>query len=169
MELNNLKIKKPIIIIGCPRSGTSLLFTILSASKHLWSLYRESNDIWENFYKFTHKEFKNELLTQEDLNEESKSFLLKEFHKYSFNNYYLGYVLREYLLKNDSLKPLSMPILQANLLYKNLLVKEYRLVEKTPKNCFRISFMNKLFNDCRFIFLKRDGRSNINSLIEGWK
>ena len=61
-----------------------------------------------------------------------------------------------------------MPITQANLLYKNLMVKEYRFVEKTPKNCFRIPFINKLFDDCKFIFLKRDGRSNINSLIEGW-
>ena len=167
--MNNLRIKKPVIIIGCPRSGTSLLFTILSASKHLWSLYRESNDIWDSFYKFTGKKFKNELLAQEDLIGDSKNFLLKEFHKYSFNNYYMGYFLREYMLKNDSLKPLFMPILQANLLYKNLLVKEYRLVEKTPKNCFRISFINKLFDDCKFIFLKRDGRSNVNSLIEGWK
>lgn len=160
----DLIIKKPVIIIGCPRSGTSLLFTILSTSKHLWSLYRESNDIWENFYRFTGKEFKNEVLTDEDLSEESRGFLLKEFHKYSFNNYYIGY-----LLKNSLLKPLSMLITQANLLYKNLLIKEYRLVEKTPKNCFRISFINKLFGDCKFIFLKRDGRSNINSLIEGWK
>ncbi len=164
-----LIIKKPVIIIGCPRSGTSLLFTILSTSSHLWSLYRESTDIWENFYRFTGKEFKNEVLTHEDLNEESKNFLLKEFHRYSFNNYYLGYFLREYILKKSSLKTLSIPITEANLLYKNLLVKEYRLVEKTPKNCFRISFINKLFDDCKFIFLKRDGRSNINSLIEGWR
>ncbi len=166
--MTNLKIKKPLIIIGCPRSGTSLLFTILSTSRHLWSLYRESNDIWENFYKFTHKEFKNEVLTHKDLDEESKKYLLNEFHKYSFNNYYIGYFLREYLLKNDSMKALSIPITQMNLLYKYLMKKEYRLVEKTPKNCFRISFINKLFDDCKFVFLKRDGRSNINSLIEGW-
>ena len=167
--MNNLSFKKPVIIVGCPRSGTSLLFTILSSSKHLWSLYRESNDIWENFYKFADKKFKNEVLTSGDLNEESKNFLLKEFHKYSFNNYYIGYFIREYLLKNSSLKTLSIPITQVNLLYKRLLAKEYRLVEKTPKNCFRISFINKLFDDCKFIFLKREGRSNINSLIEGWR
>ena len=165
----SLKIKKPVIIIGSPRSGTSLLFTILSTSKHLWSLYRESNAIWDNFYKFTGKEFKNEVLTGVDLTDESKTFLLTEFHKYSVNNYYLGCFVREYLQKNGLLGSLSVPITQANLLYKNLLLKEYRLVEKTPKNCFRISFINKLFDDCKFIFLKRDGRSNINSLIEGWK
>ena len=167
--MTNPRIKEPVIIIGCPRSGTSLLFTILSSSKHLWSLYRESNNIWGNFYQFTNKEFKDEALTQEDLNEETKSFLLNEFHKYSLNNHYLGQILQEYLLKSTALRPFSIPFIQANLLYKNLFKKEYRLVEKTPKNCFRISFINKLFDNCKFVFLKRDGRSNINSLIEGWQ
>lgn len=164
-----LRIKKPLIIIGCPRSGTSLLFTILNTSRYLWSLYRESNDIWDRFYKFSGKEFKNEVLTEDDLTEDSKKFLLGEFHKYSFNNYPTAYLMREYILKKDSFKFLSSTVTQCNLLYKNFFKNEYRLIEKTPKNCFRISFMDKLFDDCKFIYLKRDGRSNINSLIEGWK
>ncbi len=164
--MEELKIKNPVIIIGCPRSGTSLLFTILSSSKHLWSLYQESNDIWEKFYRFSNKEFKNEVLTNKDLNSESKKFLLNEFHKYSFNNYCVGALLRKYASKHSSL---SFPVTTLNLLYKKLLLNEYRIVEKTPKNCFRISFIDRLFNNCKFIFLKRDGRANINSLIEGWE
>ena len=166
MELN---IKRPIIIIGCPRSGTSLLFRLLSTSKHLWSLYRESNDIWNKFYKLTDKDFKDETLTDTDLNEKSKAFILNEFHKHTLNNYRIGYITREYFLKNQDLNNIVNLITDINYLYKKLFVKEYRIVEKTPKNCFRISFINKLFDDCRFIFLQRDGRSNINSLIEGWK
>ena len=164
-----LKIKKPVIIIGCPRSGTSLLFRILSTSPYLWSLYRESNDIWNKFYQITQKEFKDEVLTERDLNEETKAVLLNEFHKHSLNIYNLGYLTREYLLKKKELNRMVDLVTNLNLFYKNLFVKEYRIVEKTPKNCFRISFINKLFDDCKFVFLKRDGRSNINSLIEGWK
>lgn len=166
--MNKLKIKEPVIIIGCPRSGTSLLFRILSSSRHLWSLYRESNDIWNSFYKKAKKEFKNEVLNSFDLNEELKTFLVNEFHKHTLNNYYLGYFIREYFLKKEPLKALLEPITRVNLLYKNIFLEEYRIVEKTPKNCFRISFINKLFQDCKFVFLKRDGKSNINSLIEGW-
>lgn len=165
--MKELQIRKPVIIIGCPRSGTSLLFRILSTSRHLWSLYRESNDIWSRFYKFTGKDFKDEVLTSNDLTGESKEFLIREFHKHALNNYYVGYFIREYLLKNDHNHSVDL-ISKANLFYKELFLKEYRIVEKTPKNCFRISFINKLFEDCKFIFLKRDGRSNINSLIEGW-
>ena len=44
-----------------------------------------------------------------------------------------------------------------------------RLLEKTPDNCLRIPFIQAVFPDASFIYLKRDGRANINSLIEGWK
>ncbi len=164
-----LKIKKPVIIIGCPRSGTSLLFRILSTSSYLWSLYRESEDIWNKFYRITQKEFKDEVLTERDLDEETKTILLNEFHKHSLNTYNFGYITREYLLKKKELNTVVDLITSVNLFYKNLFAREYRIIEKTPKNCFRISFINKLFDDCKFIFLKRDGRSNINSLIEGWQ
>lgn len=163
------KIIKPVIIIGCPRSGTSLLFRILSSSKHLWSLYRESNDIWEAFYKRVKKVLKDETLNELDLTEEQKNIFLNEFHKHTLNNYYLGYFTREFSLKREPLKPLLQITCELNFLYKKFFLKEYRILEKTPKNCFRISFINSLFEDCKFIYLSRDGRANISSLIEGWK
>jgi hypothetical protein len=165
----SLIIEKPVIIIGCPRSGTSLLFRILSSSPYLWSLYRESNDIWNAYFKLSGKKFNNEVLNEDDLNNELKAFLINQFHLNTLNHYYLGYIVREYLLKN---KPLNFSvdiIKKINIAYKNIFLSNYRIVEKTPKNCFRIPFINKLFNDCYFVFLKRDGRSNINSLMEGWK
>jgi hypothetical protein len=44
-----------------------------------------------------------------------------------------------------------------------------RLLEKTPENCLRLPFLLALFPDAQIIYLVRDGRSNVNSLIEGWK
>ena len=162
------KISKPVVIIGCPRSGTSLLFRILNTSKDLWSLYRESNDILYKFLNKFHKRNESDTLTGADLNNEEKSFLLNEFQKHSLNNFYLGYIIRENLLKHKFLSPSVELIASANFTIKKLFLKEYRLVEKSPRNCFRIEFINKLFEDCKFIFLKRDGRPNVNSLIEGW-
>ncbi len=43
-----------------------------------------------------------------------------------------------------------------------------RFVDKANQNCFRIPYLNKLFPDAFFVFVKRDGRDNINSLIHGW-
>ena len=45
---------------------------------------------------------------------------------------------------------------------------EKRLLEKTPENCLRLPFLLDLFPDARFIHLVRDGRNNVESLMEGW-
>jgi hypothetical protein len=44
-----------------------------------------------------------------------------------------------------------------------------RVLEKTPKNALRIPFFAKLFPDARFVFLWRDPRENLSSIIEAWK
>jgi hypothetical protein len=44
-----------------------------------------------------------------------------------------------------------------------------RLLEKTPENCLRLPFLLALFPDARILYLVRDGRANVNSLIEGWR
>ena len=47
--------------------------------------------------------------------------------------------------------------------------RRHRLIDKTPRNALRVGFVNALFPDARFLFLKRDGRENINSLINAWR
>lgn len=44
-----------------------------------------------------------------------------------------------------------------------------RLLDKTPRNALRVSFVDALFPDACFVFLKRDGRDNVNSLINAWR
>ncbi|HEY4444396.1 MAG TPA: sulfotransferase, partial [Steroidobacteraceae bacterium] len=43
------------------------------------------------------------------------------------------------------------------------------LLEKTPKNSLRIPFLRQVFPDARFIFLWRDPRENLSSIIEAWR
>lgn len=47
--------------------------------------------------------------------------------------------------------------------------KKHRLLDKTPRNALRVGFVDALFPEARFIYLKRDGRENINSLINAWR
>jgi hypothetical protein len=44
-----------------------------------------------------------------------------------------------------------------------------RLLEKTPKNALRIPFFLKAFPDARFIFLWREPRGNLGSIIDAWQ
>ena len=42
---------KPVFIIGSYRGGTSLLFRLLSESDEMWSMYRESNHLWQEYHR----------------------------------------------------------------------------------------------------------------------
>lgn len=44
-----------------------------------------------------------------------------------------------------------------------------RLIDKTPRNALRVPFIDTVFPDARYVFLQRDGRDNINSLINAWR
>jgi Sulfotransferase family/Aspartyl/Asparaginyl beta-hydroxylase len=44
-----------------------------------------------------------------------------------------------------------------------------RLLEKTPKNSLRIPFLLRAFPDAQFIFLWREPRANISSIMEAWR
>lgn len=43
------------------------------------------------------------------------------------------------------------------------------VVDKTCINVMRIPYLNQLFPNARYLFIHRDGRDNISSLMEGWR
>jgi hypothetical protein len=43
-----------------------------------------------------------------------------------------------------------------------------RFLEKTPKNALRIPFLASIFPDARFVFLWREPRGNLGSIIDAW-
>jgi Sulfotransferase family len=44
-----------------------------------------------------------------------------------------------------------------------------RFLDKTPRNSLRVEFIDSLFPDAQYVFLTRDGRENVNSLINAWR
>lgn len=170
-------IKNPVIIIGCPRSGTTMLFNILTQSKELYSLYRESWNVIRGAYfnGMLDPDAKDDVLTGEDLSDELKDYIRKGFHEYTVNKENLAFwTAQKFRLKAISShlpipNPFATLVTKANAFMKDKRNEEYRILEKTPRNCFRVDFMNKLFPDAKFVFISREGKSNISSLIEGWK
>jgi hypothetical protein len=43
------------------------------------------------------------------------------------------------------------------------------VLDKTCINTMRIPYLHKLFPEARFIFIHRDGRDNISSMMDGWR
>jgi Sulfotransferase family len=44
-----------------------------------------------------------------------------------------------------------------------------RYLDKAPRNCLRVPYLQALFPDALFVHLKRDGRAAVSSLITGWR
>jgi hypothetical protein len=44
-----------------------------------------------------------------------------------------------------------------------------RFVDKTPRNTLRLSYLDSLFPGARYVFISRDGRAVVSSLIVGWR
>lgn len=42
-------------------------------------------------------------------------------------------------------------------------------LDKTCINTLRIPYLNQLFPDARYVFIQRDGRDNISSMMDGWR
>jgi hypothetical protein len=161
-------IQAPIIIIGAPRSGTTLLFTILGAHPELFSLYEESRFIFRDFYLRQEKQkniYPDDALLE--ISSEEIKMIRNDFHKTSFRSSFLGKAYNKVFRKH--LRPIADLLYEFNALFKNLFYPSYRLLEKTPRNCFKIPVIKQLFPDAYFVYITRDPRSNISSLIEGWR
>ncbi len=140
-----LRFEQPVIIVSAPRAGSTLLFELLNQSQDAWTIGGESQAVIERIPEFhprTHA-FDSNRLTDKDASDTGVMRLLAGFWSD--------------LCDRDG----------RNLRDRN---SPDRLVflEKTPKNALRIPFLNAIFPDARFIFLFRDPRANIGSLIDGW-
>ena len=188
-------IQSPILVIGCPRSGTTLLFNILSEVPSLWSIGFESKTIIEHYHSPSVKNWESGALDADDLAPESRRYMLAEFEHQAapgtfwrrVNRFRSGLrsnrLWRQIKRRGRTTEPgsaVSSALPQQGLDAIRTLVRlrngllphradtPVRLLEKTPENCLRLPFLLALFPDARVLYLTRDGRTNVNSLMEGW-
>jgi len=50
-----------------------------------------------------------------------------------------------------------------------LFVRGRRFIDKTPENCLRIAYLDALFPDATYVFIRRRAPDNVSSLMEGWR
>ena len=189
-------IQSPVILIGCPRSGTTLLFNILSEIPSLWSIGYESKDILEKYHHPSFKGWQSGALDEHDLTPTSREYILHAFEEQSASGefWHKINILRSKLRQSSlygmikrhgntqgTSGAMSSAVPQQGLTAVRNLVRIHnqllsfgqprtiRLLEKTPENCLRLPFLLELFPDAQVIYLIRDGRPNVHSLMEGWR
>ena len=138
------RFRQPVFIVAAPRSGSTLLFETLSASRQLWTLKDEAHWLVESIPELRPG------AAGVDSNRLTAAHCTAAIAQ-RINDDLLAN-LRD--AEHRSLPPT---------------VDEVRVLEKTPKNALRIPFFNEIFPDACFIFLWRDPRENLSSIIEAWR
>jgi hypothetical protein len=122
--------KEPVFVMGCPRSGTSLLFALLRRHPAFASLGKEGHVLWSTYQHPARKGWSSDAAGASDVTETERHYL------YAAIDHIAG---------------------------------SRRFLDKTPKNALKVAYLDALFPDCMFVFIRRDGRATVSSLIEGWQ
>lgn len=133
---------RPVFIVNPPRSGSSLLFETLAQAPRLYTVGGESHNIIEGVPAFhiSARKFESNRLTAADATPDIAAELRQRF--------------RQLLRDRDGRAPVNGRL---------------RMLEKTPKNALRIPLLRAVFPEARFIFLYRDPREVLASMMEAWE
>ena len=135
---------RPVFIVSPPRSGSSLLFETLAQSRNVCTIGGESHGMIEGNTAFgmlgaAARGYESNRLDALDATPEIIAALRERFRRRAFD-------------RNG--KKVHGRI---------------RLLEKTPKNALRIPFFTKVFPDALFIYLYRDPKQVLASMMEAWE
>lgn len=169
-------IVKPVLIVGAPRSGTSMLQQVLRNHPDFWSLPSESDIIWDQFCHPAMHDWSSEALDESNLNSTDRQRIIELFEGYMrpaafwrpFEKANLIWGFRRVPVIRKLMRLMfarALPFITRNS-EKN---SERRLLEKTASNCFRLGYVTDVFPDAKIIYPVRDGRNNVNSLINAWR
>jgi hypothetical protein len=134
--------ERPVFVVCAPRSGSTMLFNALSQAPGLYTIGRENHSVLEGVPALDPRErsFDSNRLDASDASEEVIANLRQRY----FDE------LRDRHGQPGTGGPL-------------------RMMDKTPKNALRVSFLAKVFPDAQFVFLQRDPRQVLSSMIEAWQ
>ncbi len=141
-------LSRPVIIVSAPRAGSNMLFEQLSGIAGLWTIGGESHGIYRAFpaLRAENPDMDSGSLGKPHADPETRMLMRACFLC----------LLRDYRGKAYmDMAPKDRP-------------SSVTLMEKTPRNALNIPFLLEVFPDARFIYLHRDARQNIASIIEAW-
>lgn len=133
---------RPVFILSSPRSGSTLLFETLAQAPDLFTIGGESHQLIEQVPGLAPRDrgFDSNVLTEADASPETVQSLRRRF--------WAG-------LHDRAGRPPT--------------TGRARMLEKTPKNALRIRFLQSVFPEARFVFLYRDVRQTLGSMIDAWQ
>ena len=136
------RVERPVIVVSSPRSGSTLLFETLARSSGLHTIGGESHQLIESIPSLRPSErgWPSNVLRAGDATPE----VAQQLHD----------LFRANARDRNRQRPPAGPV---------------RLLEKTPKNALRVPFLAEVFPDATFVYLYRDPRETISSMLDAWR
>jgi uncharacterized protein (TIGR03032 family) len=136
------RIERPVFVVSPPRSGSTLLFETFARAPELFSIGEESHLVIEGIPELTPEahDWDSNRLDASDAEDGVVAFLKSSF------------VAR--LHDREGKAPVAGPV---------------RMLEKTPKNALRVPFLAATFPDAQFVYLYRDPRETLSSMLDAWR
>ncbi len=136
-------VERPIVILSAPRAGSTLLFETLAQAAGIYTIGGESHQLIESIAALRPGRgvVASNRLTRKDATIAIVAELRRRFSGR--------------LLDRGAQPPAAGA--------------SVRLLEKTPKNALRVPFLLEVFPDAQFIFLHREPRANLGSMMEAWR
>ncbi|MCE2928428.1 MAG: sulfotransferase [Candidatus Caenarcaniphilales bacterium] len=151
------ELQKPIFIVGCPRSGTTILASLLNNHSQIASATEM------HFFNYISKQKK---YNWGKLDKQSLTMLLDESRIIDFcthGNLDKNTLLDALLAAPSTDKKTIFTILANNFIASK---NKFRFCEKTPQHLLNVEEILNIFPDAKIIYLVRDGRDTVNSLMK---
>jgi hypothetical protein len=162
-------IVKPIIILGAPRSGTTILQRAIMLHEEVWHLRGESHAVLEGPFHPSKTGYRSNRCTAGDTDDALTHSLRRAFYRRALNVSLCSRDPGRFLRWNRAPARIAdRALMYAATCTRGRKPAAIRFVEKTPKNTLRVPLLNELFPDARFIHLQRDPRENVDSLVDAW-
>jgi hypothetical protein len=169
-------IVKPVLIVGAPRSGTSMLQKVLRNHPEFWSMPSESDMIWDRFCHPSLRGWQSEVLDESDLTDIDRSRIVELFESYIRPAAFWRPFERTNVIWGFRRLPRARRVMRTvfagvlpHIRRKSDEGIPKRLLEKTASNCFRLGYVTDVFPDAKIIYPVRDGRNAVNSMINAWR
>lgn len=81
-SLAPVPVREPVFVIGCSRSGTTVVYKTLSEADELGSLQRETHDFWADLHPLAEKNWQTHALAADDASERDRDIVARYFFRY---------------------------------------------------------------------------------------
>lgn len=145
------RIHRPVFVIAPPRSGSTLLFELLSLFEGLACFTgRESEHIWHRILPYHKRTTFSDYAHPDELGSVRRRRLKAAFY-------------------NEATKAMALRSGTRRTPHEIIGRTWIRYLDKTISNCFHLDVLSEMFPDATLVYLYREPRQNIASMMEGWQ